>query len=75
MMNDDEPFEAGADDGTFLMTYEDFCTIFNNMYVCIDFPYHWSGIRYKASWEKDCSGGIPEPISDENARRRWATNP
>ena len=45
------------------------------MYVCVDFPENWEGYRYRASWEKDCSGGIPEPISDENARKRWASNP
>jgi calpain len=75
MMNDDEPFNPGADDGTFLMSYDDFSAIFNNMYICIDFPEQWNGIRYKGAWEKDNSGGIPEPIKDEKAKKNWAMNP
>ena len=37
MKDDDEPFNP-AEDGTFLMSYDDFSSIFNNMYVCVDFP-------------------------------------
>jgi hypothetical protein len=45
------------------------------MYVCVDFPEQWNGIRYKGSWDIDSSGGIPEPMKDEKARVRWASNP
>jgi hypothetical protein len=57
------------------MSYDDFSSIYNNMYVCVDFPENWNGIRYKSEWKIDNSGGIPEPMKDEKARRSWATNP
>ena len=75
MKDDDEPFDPTAEDGTFLMSYDDFSSIYNNMYVCVDFPEQWNGIRYKGSWDTDSSGGIPEPMKDEKARVRWASNP
>jgi hypothetical protein len=44
------------------------------MYVCVDFPENWSGIRYFSEWDENTSGGIPTPMNEEN-RVRWAKNP
>ncbi len=62
--DDDEKFVPGEEDGTFLMTYEDWSSIFNNMYICVDFPENWNGIRYSSRWDISCSGGIPNPLND-----------
>jgi hypothetical protein len=47
------------------MSYDDFSSIFNNMYVCVDFPVEWNGIRYKSSWDSDSCGGYPKGLADE----------
>lgn len=44
-LEEDEEFELGAEDGTFLMSYEDWTNVYNKLYVTIDFPPNWSGIR------------------------------
>lgn len=43
--------------------------------MCIDFPDSWSGIRYKGSWDAQCSGGLPIPLSDAGKRKNFAKNP
>jgi hypothetical protein len=57
------------------MSYDDFTSYFNNMFVCVDFPVEWSGIRYKSSWDADCSGGFPKSLKDEDGCVEWASNP
>ena len=41
----DEKFGLGDEDGTFLISYDDWSNIYNKLYVTIDFPQDWSGIR------------------------------
>ena len=56
----DERFDPlDKDDGTFLMNYKDWRDIFNTLYCCVDFPDHWSGIRFEDQWTKENSGGTP----------------
>lgn len=69
LLDDDEKFEFPADDGTFLMNYKMFRTIFNNLFVCIDFPEDWSGIRYAGTWDETCSAGLPNPFNDQEKRK------
>ena len=72
--NEEDKFEAGIEDGTFLMCYSNWRDIYNNVFVCVDFPEEWCGVRYKYEWnEKNC-GGTPSPMTEETARR-WAKNP
>lgn len=59
----DEQFELGAEDGTFLINYKDWASIYNKLYVTIDFPDHWSGIRYIDHWDSTCAGGLPMSVS------------
>jgi calpain len=69
-----DQFSPGDDDGTFLINYASWRDIYNNMYVCLDFPEKWNGIRYLSEWDKSCAGGIPSPMTEEN-KLSWATNP
>lgn len=66
-----ENFEPGHNDGAFLMNYQSWREIFNNMYICLDFPKTWSAIRFRGAWDRTCSGGIPSPMTPENMKK-WA---
>jgi calpain len=46
--DEDERFTPGIEDGTFLINYASWRDIYNNMYICVDFPKEWTGIRYKS---------------------------
>ena len=70
----DERFNIGDDDGTFFMLYEDWSKIFNKLYVALDFPDNWSGLRFSDEWDKDCAGGFPVNRT-ENEYKLWTTNP
>ncbi len=71
---EDEKFEPGIEDGTFLINYQSWRDIFNNMYICVDFADNWSAIRYRGTWDNSCSGGVPSPMTPENMKR-WGKNP
>jgi hypothetical protein len=45
------------------MNYEDWSTVYNKLYVTIDFPFNWSGIRFIEKWDSSCGGGLPMPVS------------
>lgn len=53
------------------MCYADWREIFNNLFVCVDFPRHWTGIRYASEWNAECSGGTPSPMNEAN-KKMWA---
>ena len=74
LQEEDDKFIPGDEDGTFLMNYLNWREVYNNMYICLDFPDNWSAIRYKAAWDATCSGGIPSPMNEEN-KKNWAKNP
>lgn len=40
-----ERYVSGVDDGTFLMNFKNWRTVFSNLFQCIDFPDDWSGLR------------------------------
>lgn len=73
-LNEDERFNLNEEDGTFLINYRNWRDIFNNVYVCLDFPESWSGIRFRGEWDKTNSGGLPSPMTEENMIK-WARNP
>jgi len=55
----DEQFELDADDGTFLMHYDDWKDSFSSLFLNNDFPEDWTGVRFKSAWTPTNSGGLP----------------
>ena len=70
----DERFELDANDGTFFMEFGDWKDIFSTLFLNVDFPDNWTGVRFKSAWTKENSGGLPTSYS-EDMRKRYATNP
>ena len=66
-----EQFDPQEDDGTFLMCYRDWRSIFTTLYASINFPPEWSGLRYTDKWTKENSGGVPDKAGAE----AWTKNP
>jgi hypothetical protein len=71
---DDEQYDLSADDGTFIMHYDDWKDNFSTLFLNIDFPDHWSGIRFKSAWTSQNSGGLPTTYS-KDMLERYAKNP
>lgn len=46
----EEQFDLDADDGTFLMHYDDWKNVFSQLFLNIDFPEKWTGVRFKSEW-------------------------
>ena len=49
-MDDEEEFSLNADDGIFMIPYQNFIEFFTNLYINIDFPEEWSGVRFSSAW-------------------------
>lgn len=68
----DEQYDLDADDGTFLMSYEDWRDSFSSLFINNDFPEDWTGVRFKSAWTPQNSGGIPnknqKDLFDDYAR-------
>ena len=47
---EDEAFDLGAVDGTFLINYASWRDIYNRLFVVNDFPSDWSAIRFTSQW-------------------------
>mmetsp|Transcript_6750 Transcript_6750/g.10856 ORF Transcript_6750/g.10856 Transcript_6750/m.10856 type:complete len:158 (-) Transcript_6750:891-1364(-) len=70
----DEQFDLDADDGTFLIPFTDWLDIFSTLFVNIDFPEDWTGVRFYSRWTMSNSGGLPKKYDKENLER-FAHNP
>jgi hypothetical protein len=70
----DEQFQLGADDGTFLMHYDDWKDNFSTLFLNVDFPEDWTGVRFRSKWTKSNSGGLPTKYEQEHLER-YARNP
>jgi hypothetical protein len=70
----DEQFDLRADDGTFLMHYDDWKDNFSTLFLNLDFPEDWTGVRFKSKWTKSNSGGLPSEYKKEHLER-YAKNP
>jgi Ca2+-binding EF-hand superfamily protein len=71
----DEDFDPlNANDGTFLMSFKDWRSIFTTLFSCVDFPDHWSGLRMSGSWTESSSGGVPSSKSSKELKS-WSKNP
>ena len=57
------------------MAFLDFLSmIYNNLFLCIDFPDSWSGVRFVGNWTEQSAGGTP--ITGKKAAcDLWAHNP
>ncbi|CAG9315691.1 unnamed protein product [Blepharisma stoltei] len=70
-----EPYDPeNSDDGTFLMNFKSWRTIYDNLYACVDFPDEWWGVRFRGAWTRENSGGVPTTPNKAHAER-WAKNP
>lgn len=54
-----EKISVNQEDGTFIMCFSDFRRIFNKLFICVNFPPDYIGIRYHGKWTKTESGGLP----------------
>ena len=63
-----------SNDGTFLMCFKDWRSIYHNLYACVDFKDAWFGTRFEGAWTKDNSGGVPTSGTNQESIR-WAKNP
>ena len=55
----DEQFDLHANDGTFIIDYENWRENFSTLFLNVDFPEDWTGLRFRSAWTKSNSGGIP----------------
>lgn len=70
----DEQFNLEDDDGTFIMHYHDWKDSFSSLFLNIDFPEDWSGIRFASNWTKTACGGLPTTYTDDMLSK-YAKNP
>lgn len=70
----DDQFELGADDGTFMMHYDDWHDQMSTLFLNCDFPEDWTGVRFESKWTKSNSGGLPG-VNQQDVKERYATNP
>jgi hypothetical protein len=56
------------------MSYEDWRDNFSSVFINIDFPEAWTGVRFKAAWTKKNSYGLPKSSKAEELRD-YAKNP
>lgn len=73
-LDEEEKFVPGDNDGTFLMCFSDFRNIFTNLFVSVDFPVEWTGVRFSSSWDINTAGGTPSPFKEPNLTL-WGQNP
>jgi Ca2+-binding EF-hand superfamily protein len=74
-LEEEERFDPeNSEDGSFLMCFKDWRSLYNNLYACVDFTDEWSGIRFKDAWTQATSGGVPTK-PDQTMAVRWGKNP
>jgi hypothetical protein len=70
----DERFPLRSNDGTFFMHYSDWKEIFSTLFLNIDFPEDWTGVRFDSAWTSVNSGGLPNTYT-KDVLERYAKNP
>ena len=70
----DEQFNPSKDDGTFLMAYDDWKDQFSALFLNLDFPEDWTGVRFKSAWSKSNAAGLPAKF-EKAELERYAKNP
>ena len=54
------------------MSYEDWRDMFSTVFINIDFPERWTGVRFNAQWHTDNSPGLPTSV---RGFKEYAKNP
>ena len=57
-----------------MMHYSDWKENFSTLFLNLDFPDAWTGVRFSSSWNHQNSGGLPTAYTQE-LLSRYATNP
>lgn len=74
-LEDEERFDIDDEnDGTFIINYKEWRTIYNNFFLVNNFPEDWWGVYFDSKWTEQTSGGLPIE-GTETAFRRFANNP
>jgi hypothetical protein len=66
--------DADEDQGIFFMHYHDWRDNFSSLFINIDFPDKWTGVRFKSAWTESNSGGLPNSM-DKDVLEKYAHNP
>ena len=61
-------------DGVFYMEYDDWNDCFSQLFVNMDFPEQWTGVRFESKWTKGNSMGIPRSLTQHDCET-YAKNP
>ncbi|CAG9317944.1 unnamed protein product [Blepharisma stoltei] len=69
--NNEEAFDINRYDGTFLMSFKDWRSIFSHVYICSNFKKQW-GVQFQGDWTSETSGGVP---MDKENSVLWSRNP
>jgi hypothetical protein len=56
------------------MHYDDWKDNFSTLFINIDFPEDWTGVRFASKWTKSNAMGLPTTYTDE-ALEKYARNP
>lgn len=70
----DEQFDMEADDGIFFIHYDDWKDNFTSLFINVDFPAEWTGLRFRSKWTKSNAGGLPRRY-EQGQLERYAKNP
>ena len=70
----DDQFDLDADDGIFLMHYNDWKENYSTLFLNLDFPEDWTGVRFKSAWTSQNSEGLPTKYTSEHLEN-YAHNP
>jgi hypothetical protein len=57
-----------------MISYDDWKDNFSTLFLNIDFPEDWTGVRFKSKWTKSNAGGIPNAYQ-KDLLERYAQNP
>lgn len=66
----DEP----VNDGSFFISFEDWKDIFSTLFINLDFPESWTGVRFDSQWTECNSPGLPTS-NTMDAKGKYAENP
>ncbi|KRX02563.1 Peptidase C2, calpain, large subunit, domain III [Pseudocohnilembus persalinus] len=61
---------SNQNDGTFLMCYRDWRSVFSNLFLCVNFPDDYRGYRFSGQWEEGYNYGAPK--ASEDSKREFA---
>lgn len=61
-------------DGAFFMAYDDWKDIFSTLFINLDFPEDWTGVRFDSAWGYNNSPGLPTTYTPD-ALAKYAENP